>query len=120
MRPFDGYNDQALADPTVDCRELITDADFDGNGTIFFLRYIIIRNSGIVGVLEIYDQNEGVAVGANLRFVADLPAATTTLIEIPAPGISFVVNITAGLTAAAGTVAIGNAHAGGYVSGGMA
>jgi hypothetical protein len=120
-RDYDGYNDEALTDPTVDCRELITGADFDAGGQIFWLRYIIIRNSHATddAILEVYDQNEGVAVAINLRFTADLPANATTVIEIPSPGISFYVNITAGLNGATGTVAVGNAHAGGYQVGGM-
>ena len=120
MRPYSGFSDEAMADPTVDCRELISGADFDGGGQEFWLRYIIVRNTGIAGALEVYDQNEGVAVGANLRFVADCPANATTTIEFPAPGVRFVTNLTAGLNAAAGTVAAYNVQAGGYLSGGMA
>lgn len=121
MRPYDGYNDEALADPTADCRELITDADFDGNGQEFWLRYIIIRESGgVAGVLELYDQDEGVAVAANQRTSVDVPASTTTSIDIPAPGMKFTTNITAGLNGGLGTVAAYNIHVGGYVTGGMA
>jgi hypothetical protein len=46
MKPFDGYSDEAIADPTVDCRELISGADFDGDGQEFWLRFIIVRESG--------------------------------------------------------------------------
>ena len=121
-REYDGYSDEAMADPTADCRELITGANFDGSGQEFWLRYIIIRNSHAAddAILEVYDQNEGVAVGANLRFVADVPASTTTTIEFPAPGVRFSVNITAGINGGTGTVAAYNVHAGGYVTGGMA
>ena len=122
MRPISGFSDEAMADPTADCRELISGADFDGAGQEFWLRYIIIRNSHAAddAVLEVYDQNEGVAVGANLRFVADVPASTTTTIEFPAPGVKFRTNLTAGINGAVGTVAAYNVHAGGYATGGMA
>lgn len=121
MRPYDGVTDEALADPTVDCRELISGADFDGNGQEFWLRYIILRESGgVAGVLEVYDQDEGAAVGANLKFTANVPANATTTIEFPAPGMRFATNIVAGLNGGLGTVAAYNAHAGGYVTGGMA
>ncbi len=120
-REYDGFNDEALADPTADCRELITGADFDGDLGTFWLRYIIIRESGGANdaIVSLYDQDEGVAVAANLRAAFDLPKGTTQIIEFPAPGLSFKTNITAGLVAAAGTVAIGNAHAGGYLIGSM-
>lgn len=120
MRPFDGYNDEAMADPTADCRELISGADFDGDGQEFWLRSIIIRESGGVdAIFEVYDQNEGVAVAANQRFSANVPKSTTTMIEFPAPGIKFTTNITAGVNGGAGTLAAYNIHASGYVSGGM-
>ena len=121
MRSYDGFNDAALVDPTAATVELITGSDLDGEGAIFWLRYIIIRNSdlAVAAIVEVYDQNEGVAVGTNLRFTFDAPANSTTLVNIPGPGISFLINITAGLNGANGTVAIGNAHAGGYLTGGM-
>ena len=119
-REYDGYNDEALVDPTAtDARELITGSDFDGDGAAFWLRYIIIRNTGVAGVCEIYDQDEGVAVAANKRFEFDVPATTTTTIDIPAPGIMFITNLTAGLTGNTGTVAAYACHAGGYLVGGM-
>lgn len=120
MKPFDGYSDEAMADPTVDCRELISGADFDGDGQEFWLRFIIVRESGGVdGVFDIYDQNEGAEVAANKRFSVNVPKSTTTTIEFPAPGVKFVTNITGGLVGAAGTVSAYNVHAGGYVVGGM-
>lgn len=120
-REYDGYNDEALADPTADCREIITGADFNGEGSTFWLRYIIIRNSHATAdaVVNVYDQDEGVAVNTNLRFVFDAPASTTTTVELPAPGASFLTNITAGIVSGTGTVDIGNVHAGGYLVGGM-
>jgi len=120
MRPYDGYSDEAMANPTADVRELISGADFDGNGQEFWLRYIIARESGGAdAILEVYDQNEGVAVAASLRFVVDIPKSTTTMIEFPAPGVRFVTNITAGVNGGTGTLAAYNVHAGGYVNGGM-
>ncbi len=118
-RDFDGYNDEAMADPTVDCRELITGADFANGGQIFWLRYLIVYNSGAAGVLDVYDQNEGVAVAANQRFAMNVPAASTTVLEIPAPGISFTTCITAGLNGGIGTIGAYGIHAGGFVVGGM-
>jgi len=117
-REYDGFNDEAMADPTAACRELITGADFDGEGATFWLRYILVSNTGPAGILELYDQNEAVAVGANKRGEFNVPA-DTTLIEIPAPGMSFRVNLTAGLTGATGTIAAYGIHAGGYLVGGM-
>ena len=120
MKPYDGYSDEAMADPTADCRELISGANFDGNGQEFWLRYIIaIETGGVDAILEFYDQNEGVAVGANKRFSVNIPKSTTTTIDIPAPGIKFTTNMTAGVTGGAGTLAAYNIHAGGYLVGGV-
>ena len=120
-REYDGYNDEALADPTTDCRELITGADFDGEGAVFWLRYIIIRNShaSTDAILELYDQDEGAATGANQRGAIDVPASTTTYIEFPAPGKSFKTNLTAGINGGSGTISAYNVVAGGYLVGGM-
>ncbi len=121
-RDYDGFNDEAMVSPTAtECRELISDANFDLDGAVFWLRYIIIRNSSaaVDGILEVYDQDEAVAVAANKRFEFDVPASTTTVLELPAPGISFKVNITAGLTTNLGTVAAYAIHAGGYLVGGI-
>jgi len=120
MRPYDGYNDQAMADPTAACRELISGANFDGNGQEFWLRYIIaIETGGVDAILEFYDQNEAVAVAANKRFSVNIPKSTTTTIDIPAPGIKFTTNLVAGVTGGSGTLAAYNIHAGGYLIGGM-
>lgn len=120
MKPFDGYNDEAMADPTADVRELISGADFDGDGQEFWLRSLIIRESGGVdAILDVYDQNEGVAVAANQRFSVNVPKSTTTTIDIPAPGIKFTTNLTAGVNGGLGTLAAYNIHASGYVVGGM-
>ncbi len=121
-REYDGYNDEAIVDPAAtECRELISGADFDGEGAIFWLRYIIVRNSSAAtaGILELYDQDEAVAVAADKRFEFDIPASATTVLELPAPGISFKTNLTAGLTSNNGTVAAYAIHAGGYLVGGM-
>lgn len=120
MKPYDGYSDEAMADPTADCRELISGSDFDGNGQEFWLRYIIaIETGGVDAILELYDQNEGVAVAANKRFSVNVPKSTTTMIEFPAPGVKFTTNITAGVNGGSGTLAAYNVHAGGYLVGGM-
>ena len=121
MRPYDGYSDEAMADPTADCREIINNSDFDIEGGSFWLRYIIVRNSDVANdaVLELYDQDEGVAVGANKRGEFDVPAEATTVLDIPAPGIKFDKNCTAGITGATGTIAAYAIHAGGYIVGGM-
>jgi len=120
MRPYDGYSDQAMADPTAACREIISGANFDGNGQEFWLRYIIaIETGGVDAILQVYDQNEAVAVAANLRFAANVPKSTTTMIEFPAPGVKFTTNITAGVVGGSGTLAAYQVHAGGYISGGM-
>ncbi len=120
-REYDGYNDEALTDPATDCREIITGADFDGDLSVFRLRYITVRNSDAANdaVIQLYDQDEGVAVSTNLRAVFDIPHGTTQVIEIPGPGISFKTNIVAAMLSGLGTMAIGNIHAGGYLIGGM-
>jgi len=121
MRPYDGHSDEALADPTVDCRELITGADFDGEEATFWCRGIVVKNDHAAddAVLSLYDQNEGVAVAANQKGSYDIPAATTVFIEFPAPGKSFLVNIVAGLDGAVGTVNAYDISASGYLTGGM-
>ena len=120
-REYDGFNDAAVVAPATSV-ELITGADFAADGATFWLRYVVIRNSSaaVDGILELYDQDEGAAVAANKRFEFDIPASTTTVLELPAPGISFKINLVAGITGNLGTVAAYAVHAGGYLVGGMA
>ena len=119
-REYDGYNDEAVVAPAT-LKQIITGANFDAEGAIFWLRYIVVRNSSaaVDGVFEVYDQVEGAAAAASKRFEFDVPANATTVFEVPSPGISFKIDITAGITGNLGTVAIGTVHAGGYLVGGM-
>jgi len=119
-RDYDGNNALAMIDPTAGVRELIAGANFDGEACTFWLRSLVIRNTGVDGVLEVYDQNAAVAVAANKKLDIDVPANSTTVVELPGPGVSFKVNITAGLNGALGTVAAYAIHAGGYLVGGQA
>lgn len=118
MRPYDGNTDEALTIPATDCRELITGADFDGENAIFWLRGVIIYNShaSTDAVVDVYDQDEGVAVAANQKFTIIAPFGVTTIVEFSAPGRSFKTNITAATTN--GTIAAYEAGAWGFLSGG--
>jgi len=120
-RDYDGNNATAMVDPTAQVRELITGADFNGEAATFWLRSLVIRNTGVDGVLEVYDQDGAIAaVPANKKLDIDVPANATTVVELPGPGVSFKTNITAGLNGALGTVAAYAIHAGGYLVGGQA
>jgi len=121
MRPYDGQNAAEITDAPAAVVGMIAGADFDGDGQIFWLRHLLVRNSHAAQdlVLALYDQNVGVGALANQRFRVDVPAATTLSIDFPAPGISFLVNITGGKTAAVGMIDTAEAHVSGYLTGGM-
>ena len=114
-----GHSDEVLVLPATACRELISGADFDGKHVIFELRGIMVRNysPGNNAVIDVYDQDEGVAVAANQRLSLDVPAATTAMFEFAPPGMLFYTNITAASTPVL-TVAAYEASAWGYEVGG--
>lgn len=118
-RPISGNTDEALTTPGADCRELISGLNPNGDNATFWCRGIIIYNSHAAddAVVDVYDQDEGVAVAANQRFTIIAPAGTTTVVEFAAPGFAFVTNLTAGTTN--GTVAAYEAGAWGYLEGGQ-
>jgi len=118
-REISGNTDEALTTPGVDCRELISGLDINGDASTFWCRGIIIYNSHAAddAVVAVFDQDEAVAVAANQRFTIVAPAGTTTFAEFAAPGFAFHVNMTAGVTG--GTVAVYEAGAWGYLEGGM-
>ena len=118
-RPYSGHNDEDLVLPATDVRELISGADFDARNVAFWLRSLTIRNYDGANdtVVDIYDQDEGVAVAANQRLSLDIPAGTTAMFDFPSPGIKFVTNITAASTPIS-TVAAYEASASGYIDGG--
>jgi len=119
-RPYSGHSDAALVLPATTTNELMTGSNFDGKHVIFWLRNITIRNfnAGNATVIDIYDQDEAVAVAANQRLSLDVPAATTAMFDFPAPGIAFYTNLTAASTPI-GTIAAYEASASGYEEGGM-
>jgi len=118
-RDLSGRSDEALTIPATDCRELISGADFDGELATFHLLGIIIYNSdgAADAVVDIYDQDEGVAVAANQQFTIVAPFGVTTIVSLDAPGWQFHTNITAATTG--GTIAAYEAGAWGYLEGGM-
>lgn len=118
-RPVSGRTDEALTIPATDCRELISGLNPDGEKSTFWLRWVAIYNSHATddAVVDIYDQDENVATAANQRLTIVAPAGTTTVVELPAPGMAFTTNLTAAVTG--GTVAVYEAAAGGYLEGGM-
>lgn len=111
-----GNTDEALTTPAVDVRELMSAGGFQADRK-FWLRFVWVNNSHATddATVQIYDQDEGVAVAANERLSFLAPALTLTVIEVPAPGERFITNITAAVTN--GTVAIYQAGAGGYEEG---
>ncbi len=120
MRAYSGNNADTLPDPTSATVELKPGADFDGNGQIFYLRYVIAKETeGVAAVIEIFDQNEAVGDDDNKRLSLDVGASSTEIFSIPAPGIPFSTNIVAGLTGGDGTIAQGDICIGGYITGGM-
>jgi hypothetical protein len=82
-RPYSGHNDEDLVLPATDVRELISGADFDARNVAFWLRSLTIRNYDGANdtVVDIYDQDEGVAVAANQRLSLDIPAGTTAMFD---------------------------------------
>lgn len=116
-RDLSGRSDEAMTTPGADCRELISGADFDGENAIFHLKGVIIYNShaSADGVLQLYDQDEGVAVAANEQFTIVAPFGVTTIVEFCEPGWQFHTNITAGVTG--GTVGAYAVGAWGYLVG---
>jgi hypothetical protein len=120
-RDLSGHNDEALADPTADARELITGANFDGESATFHLRGLWFYNADLANdaVIELFDQDEGVAVALNGRGVIACPAGVTTVVSFEEPGIMFRTNLTAGINGGVGTVAAFQALAWGYLEGGQ-
>lgn len=115
-----GNTDEALTTSGVDVRELLGAgfrADPNGNTRKYWLRSIWVYNSHAIndGVVTLWDQGEGVAVAANERFSFPAPAATLTKVDFPAPGLEFITNLCAAISA--GTVAIYQAGASGYEEG---
>lgn len=115
-----GNTDEALTTSGVDVRELLGSgfhADPNGNSREFWLRSVWVYNSHAVtdGVVTLWDQAEGAAVAANERFSFPAPAATLTKVDFPAPGLRFITDLCAAISA--GTVAIYQAGAIGYERG---
>jgi len=115
-----GNTNEALTIPATDCRELMS---VPGGGfhsdRVFWLRHIWAYNSHATddAVIQVYDEDENAAgaTAALERFSFSVPAGTLGSIDIPAPGIMFVTNITASVTG--GTIAIYQAGASGYEEG---
>lgn len=118
-RDINGRSDEDLTTPGADCRELISGADFDGELATFHLLGMIIYNSdgAADAVIDIYDQDEGVAVAANQQFTVVAPFGVTTIVSLDIPGWQFHTNITAGTTG--GAINAYEIGAWGYLEGGM-
>lgn len=115
-----GNTDEALTTSAVDVRELLGagfHADPNGNRRKFKLRSVWVYNTHATtdGIVTLWDQAEGVAVAANERFSFPAPAATLTKVDFPAPGLEFITDLCAAISA--GTVAIYQAGAMGYEEG---
>ena len=112
----DGHNDEALAAPATDMRELISGLDPDGDGRVFYLVYLALVNehASQVGVVELADQDEAAITAANQRGPAiHVPPGETVIVEFPGMGIKFATNLTAGVTN--GTFSTLSQHAGGWL-----
>lgn len=111
-----GNSVEALTTPAADCRAILAVGGFT-TGRIFWCKFIWVYNSSAVtdAVIQLFDQDEAVAVAANERFSFIAPKAAGTMIDIPGPGMKFVTNITAATTG--GTVAIYQMGCGGYEEG---
>lgn len=116
-----GRNDEVLTTSGADVRELLGVQGSIGagfhTGRTFWLRSVWVYNSHATddGVVTLWDQDEAVATAANERLSFPAPAATFTKIDLPAPGLEFVTNLCAAISA--GTVAIYQAGASGYEEG---
>jgi len=118
--PRSGNTDEALTAPATDVRELLGDGfhtDPNGNTRKFRLRSVWAYNSHATdtALIQVYDQDEGVAVAANEKFAFPVPPETYVKIDFPAPGYEFFTNLTAAVTN--GTIAIYQAGAIGYEEG---
>ena len=111
-----GHNDEALAVPGTDVRELISGLDPDGDGKVFYLKKLVLANEHAteVGVVELYDQDEAVGVAANQRLAPiHVPPGDTVIVNYEDGEAPFVTNLTAGVTL--GTFATLSQHASGYL-----
>jgi hypothetical protein len=118
-KPLSGNTDEALTIPATDCRELISGANFDGQGAVFHCLAMWFYNSHATtdSVVQVYDQDEAAATAANERFSIVCPFGVLTEVTFPEPGMLFKINITAAVTG--GTIAIYQAGAMGYTTGGQ-
>jgi hypothetical protein len=108
-----GHNDEAL---TTTTKNLISDTDPDGDGRILWIEDIYLYNSHAteVGVVLLYDQDEGSATAANQRGATlSVPALDTLHVHYESP-LPFVTNF--GVTATAGTFATLAQGASGYLA----
>ena len=114
--PLSGTNDEALTTVGTDVRELITGTDFDGDGRTFRLKGLsfINEHAAASGIVELADQDEAAITAANQRPPSIyVLAETSVIIDLNDPGIRFVTNLVAGVSA--GTFAALSQGAWGYL-----
>lgn len=115
--PISGQCDEALAAAATDARELISGADFDGDGKVFVLEELELSNEHVSldGFVELWDADEGAAPTATLqRGGFTVPAASTVKLSWrPGTGPRFRTSICA--TATQGTFAAQTQRCSGYL-----
>jgi len=111
-----GVADQALVASDLGVKELLLGGITEGR--TFWLRSLWAYNSHATntGILRLWDQSEGDGLLLNVMIACPLPAHELTMIEWPAPGIPFITNVCASVSA--GTVAAYEIGCLGYEVGG--
>ncbi len=106
--------DEALVASATDVRSLLGGSITTGR--VFWAKGIWVYNSGVAGLLELWDVAEGATPAATTeRFAIPLAAASLTYFEFPGKGLEFRTNICASISA--GTVAAYQAGCTGYEEG---
>ena len=119
--PVSGINDEALAILTTDCREVISGLNPNGDGRVFYLTHISITNEHATEgtIVSLYDIDEAAAAAGDTTergTSIQIGPNSTTHVDYDDGSMPFVINCTAGLAAATGTVAIGGIQAAGYLA----
>ena len=116
--PVDGFNNEALAAPSTDLRELISGLDPDGDGRVFYLEGALLTNEhdSEWGEAEFYDSNESTATtytGLQRFGPIWVPPRDNVTLIFPGKGLRFVTNVVVGVTN--GTFPAGGSHGWGHL-----
>jgi hypothetical protein len=112
-----GHNDEAMAAPGADMRDLIDGLDLSTDGRIFYLTYLSVANEHATetSVFELADQAEAAITAANQRGAPiHIGPGDSVVVTFPDGAMPFVTNISGAVTS--GTVAALSVFASGYLA----